>query len=82
MARVIARGAAMHSFVALRAERNQVFFGIGSRMTAELHVVHLKIRHCATGLTPPAVTTQDLLAEAFVRHGVQPEGRRFRGTHS
>jgi hypothetical protein len=31
-------------------------------MAAELSVVHLKIRHRAAGLTPPAVAMQDLLA--------------------
>ena len=34
-------------------------------MAAELPVVHLKIRHRATGLTPPAVATHDLLAQTF-----------------
>ena len=34
-------------------------------MAAELSVVHLKIRHRATGLTPPAVATQDLMAQTF-----------------
>jgi len=33
-------------------------------MAAEFSVVHLKIRHRATGLTPPAVATQDLPAQA------------------
>jgi peptidoglycan/LPS O-acetylase OafA/YrhL len=32
-------------------------------MAAELSVVHIKIRHRAAGLTPPAVATQDLLAQ-------------------
>src|SRR5216684_6197763 len=41
-------------------------------MAAELPVVHLKIRHRATGLASPAVATQDLLAQTFVRQGVQP----------
>jgi predicted nucleic acid-binding protein len=35
-------------------------------MAPELPVVHLKIRHRATGLTPPDVATQDLLEQAFV----------------
>ena len=38
-----------------RAKRDQVFLGVGPRIAAELLVVHLKIRHSATGLTPPAV---------------------------
>lgn len=37
--------AAMHSGVAFRARRDQVFDGVGSRMAAELSVMHLKIRH-------------------------------------
>jgi hypothetical protein len=63
--------AAMHSGVACRAQRDQVLLGVGSRMAAELPVVHLKIGHRATRLTPPAVATQDLLAQTFVRQRVQ-----------
>jgi len=37
-------------------------------------VVHLKIGHRATGLTPPAVATQDLLAQSFVGHRVHRNG--------
>jgi len=45
------------------AQRDQVFLGVGSRMAAELPVVHVKIsRLSATGLTPPVIPTQDLLA--------------------
>jgi hypothetical protein len=51
-------------------------------MAAELPVVHLKIRHRAAGLTPPAVATEDLLAQTFVRQGVQPQGSGFRANHS
>ena len=50
-------------------------------MTAELPVVHLKIRHRATGLTPPAVAAQDLLAQTFVGQGVQPRGSSFGADH-
>jgi hypothetical protein len=64
---------AMHSGVAFRAQRDQVFDGVGSRMAAELSVMHLKIRHCATGLTPPAVAAQDLLAQTFVRKGIKTQ---------
>jgi hypothetical protein len=42
-------------------------------MAAELPVVDLKIRHRATGLTPPSVATQNLLAQTFVRQGIQPQ---------
>jgi hypothetical protein len=31
-------------------------------MAAEFSVMHFKIRHRATELTPPAVATEDLLA--------------------
>src|ERR1035437_2487991 len=48
-------------------------------MDAELPVVHLKIRHRATGLTPPAITTQDLLTQTFLRQGVQPRGSGLLG---
>ena len=74
--------AAMHSGVACCAQRDQILLCIGSRMAAELPVVHLKIRHRATGLTPPAVATQDLLAQTFVRQGVQPRGSGFGANHS
>ena len=46
-------------------------------MAAELHVVHLKIQHRATGLTPPSVATQDLLAQTFVRQRIQPQAGGF-----
>jgi hypothetical protein len=69
--------AAMHSGVACRAQRDQVGLGVGSRMAAELPVMHLKIRHRATELTPPAVATQDLLAQIFVRRGIQPQASGF-----
>jgi len=52
----------MNSGAAWRAERYQILLGIVSRVTAKLLVVHLKIRHGATGLTPPTIATQDPLA--------------------
>jgi len=39
-------------------------------MAAEFPVVHFKIRHRATGLTPPVVPTQYLLAQTFIRQSV------------
>ena len=57
--------ATMRCSVACSAQRDQVGLGVGSQMAAELPVVHLKIRRRATGLTPPAVATQDLLAQTF-----------------
>ena len=74
--------AAMHSGVACRAQRDQVFIRVASRMAAKLSVVHLKIRHRATRLTPPAVATQDLLAQTFVRQGIQPRRSGFGVNHS
>ena len=62
----------MQPGVACRAQRDQVLLRVGPRMAAELPVVYLKIRHRATGLTPPAVATQDLLAQVVVRQGIQP----------
>ena len=54
-------------------------------MAAELPVVHLKIRHRATRLTPPTIATQDLLAQTFVRRGSSREGtapgESFSGRH-
>jgi len=50
-------------------------------MAVELLVVHLKIRHRATELTPPGIPTEDLLAQTFVRRRVQPQGSGFRANH-
>ena len=46
-------------------------------MAAELPVVYLKIRHRTTGLTPPAVATQDLLAQALYDKGSSREELAF-----
>ena len=73
---------AMYPGVACGAQRDQVLLCVGSRMTTEFPVVHLKIRHRATGLTPPAVATQDLLAQTFVRQRVQPRASGFGANHS
>jgi hypothetical protein len=72
----------MLSGVACRAQRNQVFVSVFPRMAAEFRVMHLKIRHRATGLTPPAVPTQYLLAQTFVQRGGQPRGSGFGANHS
>src|ERR1700719_4049977 len=66
--------AMMRYGVASRAQRDQVLLRIASRMAAEFPVVHLKIRHRATELTPLAVATQDLLVQSFIRQEVQPLG--------
>jgi hypothetical protein len=69
--------AAMHLRVACRAQRNQVLLGVGSRMTTELPVVYFKIRHRSTGLTSPAISTQDLLSQPLIRDQIQPQAGRF-----
>jgi hypothetical protein len=74
--------AAMHSAVACRTERDQILLQVGSRMAAELTVVHLKIRHRVAGLTSPCVATQDLSAQTIVRQGIQPRGSGFWANHS
>ena len=51
-------------------------------MAPKLPVVHLKIGHRTAGLTPPVVTTQDLLAQSFVGHRVQPRGGDFGTNHA
>ena len=50
-------------------------------MGAELPVVDLKIRHRATGLTPPDVSTQDLQEHTLVRQGIQPKFSWFWTNH-
>ena len=68
----------MSLVVACGAERNQIGFRIIAGLAAEFFVVHLKIRHCAARLTPPAITTQNLLSQNLVGDGIQPQGREFR----
>ncbi len=68
---------AMHSGVACRAERDQIFLSIGSRMTAELPVVHFKIGHRAARLTSPAIAPQDLLSQIPIRHWIQSQAGGF-----
>jgi hypothetical protein len=65
-------GLSMNSGVARRAQGNQIIFCIGARVAAELLVVNFKIGHRAAILTPPAVASQDLLTQRFVRCGVKP----------
>jgi len=80
--RAIETSAVMHSDVACRAKGDQVFLSVGSRMATELFVVKFKIRHCATGLTPPAVTAQDLLSKFLVRHRFQPQAHGLRANRA
>ena len=64
----------MHSGVARCAHRDQVIFRMVAGVAAELSVVHVKVRHRAARLTPPAVATQDLLAQPLIRQRVQSQG--------
>jgi hypothetical protein len=68
--------AAMRSSVAFRTQRGQVLLGVVTRMAAEFPVVHLEIRHRSTGLAPPAISTQDLLSQPFIRNRIQPQAGR------
>ena len=74
--------AAMHSGVACRAQRDQVVFRIIAGVTPKRFVMDLQVRHRATQLTPPSIATQYLLAQTFVRQGVQPRGSGFGTNHS
>lgn len=47
---------AMDGRVTCRTEGNQVPLRIGPGMTAKPLMVNLQVRHCAAGLTPPAVS--------------------------
>ena len=62
----------MHAGMALRAERDQVLLGVVAGMAAKPFVVDLQVRHGAARLTPPAITTQNLLPQALVGHRIQP----------
>jgi hypothetical protein len=57
----------MCSGVARSAHCYKVLLGIIAGVTAKLFVVDFQVRHGAARLTPPAVATQDLLAQTFVR---------------
>ena len=52
----------MSEFVTGIAKCNQVFFRVIARVTAELLVVNLKVLHGSTGLAPPSIPFQDLVA--------------------
>lgn len=59
--------------MARRAEGDQVCFRILAGVATKLFVVNLKIRHRTARLTPPAIATQHLLPQTFVRHRIQPQ---------
>ncbi len=64
------------------AKRDQVLFGVVAGVTPKLFVMDFKVRHGAAELTPPAVAMQNLLAQTFVRQGVQSGGSGFVVNHS
>jgi hypothetical protein len=66
---------AMDAGMAVRAERDQVLFGVVAGMAAKLFVVNFKVGHRATRLTPPAIATQHLLSQTLVRNRIQPQAR-------
>ena len=72
----------MRLTVACCTQRDQVQLRIFAGLAAKLLMVDFQVRHRAAGLTPPAVATQDLLAQAFVRHGIQPQAAGFWANHS
>jgi len=61
--------------VAGGAERDQVFLGILARVTTEFFVMNFQIRHCAAGLTSPAIAAENLLPQMCVRNGIEPHTR-------
>jgi hypothetical protein len=67
----------MRSGVARTAKRDQVLLRIVTRTAAKFLVVNLEIRHRAARLTTPAVAMQDLLPQALVRQGIQPQAAEF-----
>lgn len=56
-------------FVTSLTKRDQVFFRIVARVTAELLVVDLKVKHCSAALAPPIIPLKDPSAQLLV--GVQ-----------
>ena len=58
----------MGRVVTYRAERDEVLFRVTTGLAVELDVMNLQVRHRATRLTTPAIATQHLLSQPFVRH--------------
>ena len=69
--------ALMSTSVACRAQRDQVLLRIVAGVAAKLFVVDLQVQHRAARLTPPGITTQDLLPQPVVRRLIQPQARKF-----
>ena len=58
-------------------QRDQVFLGILTQLTAEFLVMNLKIAQSAAGLTSPAISLQDLTTELLVGLGRKSQSRMF-----
>ena len=63
----------MNLSMALRAESDQILFGIVPRLAAKLSVVNLKIVHGAARLASPAVAVEHLVAKLVVGVGIQSQ---------
>ncbi len=48
--------------MAIGAQSNQIFFAVVSQVALGFDVMDLQIRSLSTGLAPPPITPQDLLA--------------------
>jgi|HubBroStandDraft_6_1064221.scaffolds.fasta_scaffold05418_8 hypothetical protein len=59
------------------AQSDQVLLRIIAGVAAKIFMVDLKIGHRAARLAPPAVTTQNLMAQLFVGVGLEPQGCDF-----
>src|ERR1035437_1632807 len=64
--------------MATSTERNQVLFAIVAGVAANFFVRDFQVAHRATGLTPPAIATQDPLPKSLVRHRIQPQAHGLR----
>ena len=64
--------AVMRTGMACGAECDQVLLGIVAGMTPKSFVMSLQVRHRAARLTPPAIATQHLLSQAFIRNRIHP----------
>ena len=69
----------MHPFVAFGAECDQVLFLVGTRMAAELEVVHLQILHATADLTSPAVSLQHLAMQVSITWRVESDSPALNG---
>ena len=65
----------MQPFMAAGAQGNQVQIVIRALLTAQLFVVDLQVLARTANLTLPPVPLHDLLAELFIRAGIQAYAR-------